>query len=50
MSGGFSFKVCFLQEKNCNPDTGIPLGVYEGSLSQFIAYTNQSFFRLNYLH
>lgn len=40
----FCFKVCFIKEKEANPDIGIPMGVYEGSLQQYIYYTQEMYF------
>ena len=43
----FSFKVCFIKERDANPDLGIPMGVYESSLQQYILYTQEMFFYKN---
>jgi exportin-1 len=43
----FCFKVCFIKEKDADPEIGIPLGVYESSLQQYILYTHEMFFFKN---
>jgi exportin-1 len=43
----FSYKVCFLKEKDSDFDLGIPLGVYTSSLQQYIMYTQEMYFYKN---
>ncbi len=43
----FSFKICFIKEKEANPDLGIPFGLLESSLSQYLTYSTELFFYKN---
>jgi exportin-1 len=43
----FSFKVLFIKEKDANPEFGIPIGLYENSLHQFIMFSQEMFFYRN---
>lgn len=40
----FCFKVCFLKEKDADPDLGVPIGVFENSMNSYILYTHEMFF------
>jgi exportin-1 len=38
-----SFKICFLKEKDANPDIGLPFGFIESSLPQYINFSTEMF-------
>lgn len=40
----FCFKVCFLRERDADPDLGISLNVYENSLSNHILFSTEMYF------
>ncbi len=41
------FKVCFIREKEANPDDGIPISVYKNTLSQYVAFAHDTFWYKN---
>jgi exportin-1 len=43
----FAFKICFIKEKDANLDLGLPMGIYESSLSNYIYYSQEMFFYKN---
>jgi exportin-1 len=44
----FVYKVCFLLDKEFDPDTGLPPAFIENQLASFIAHTNDMYFYRNY--